>query len=165
MKTTFFTSVSEISSITAKAAQKTYTTLILSPAPGNKTCTTHVHSRFHPNQMQQPPKQGQRNASQLHNTAMARNRKQESHELYRRLSFALRMFGFSLLEKVGNWEDPISFVSCQCSVACKPWGNMSIEVTLPMEAPCSGKGAYTQIQCYSTKLIQIMHRQMDYSNA
>lgn len=51
---------------------------------------------------------------------------QESHELHPCLSLALCTLGFSLLEKAGNWEDPVSFVSCHCSAVCNPWRNTSM---------------------------------------
>lgn len=49
-----------------------------------------------------------------------------NHELHPCLSLALCMLGFSLLQNVGNWEDPvITFVSCHCSAVCNPWRNTS----------------------------------------
>lgn len=58
----------------------------------------------------EPPKQAQEKAQLLH-TATAHNRKQESQELNHCLSIALCMLGHGLVEKIGSWEDSITFAS------------------------------------------------------
>lgn len=79
---------------------------MLCPVPARNP-SQHLCSRFPLKQRQQPPKQAQEKA-QLHHTAIAHNRKQESQELNHCFSIALFMLGFSLVEKIGNLEDPIT---------------------------------------------------------
>jgi len=151
MKTIFFASMSAIPRVSQQKQHKeTPYAFTLSPAPATKPAQTHVRSRFHLNRTQQPLKPGQRKASQPDNTATARNRKQESHELFHWLSFARRMLGVSQSRLV---TEKTLFASCQCSVVCNPWEGCPCE-SLPLKAACSAKGARTQIQCYSIRRLK-----------